>query len=155
MLCAAVFYLKHLDIQWKHLDIQWKHLYLQWKHLDIQWKHINLQWKHLGIQWKQIYSENTKHLDLQWKHLGIQWKHLDIQCMKGKHKDVIYSRLSLSRIPRDTLKHFEISVPRLIRVERVRKTINWTTTFNKWICNLTPEVRNIYKIMWKRGKIAP
>ena len=35
-----------------------------------------------------------------------------------------YSRLSLSRIPRDSLKHFEISVPRHIRVERVRKTIN-------------------------------
>ena len=34
-----------------------------------------------------------------------------------------YSRLSLSRIPRDSLKHFEISVPRHIRVERVRKTI--------------------------------
>ena len=35
-----------------------------------------------------------------------------------------YSRLSLSRIPRDSLKHFEISVPRHIRVEGVRKTIN-------------------------------
>ena len=55
-----------------------------------------------------------------------------------------YSRLPLSRIPRGSLKHFEISVLRHIRVERVRKTINWTTTFNKWICNLTPEVRNIY-----------
>ena len=35
-----------------------------------------------------------------------------------------YSRLLLSRIPRDSLKYFEISVPRQIRVERVRKTIN-------------------------------
>ena len=35
-----------------------------------------------------------------------------------------YSRLSLSRIPRDSLKHFEISVPRHIRVERVRKRKN-------------------------------
>ena len=35
-----------------------------------------------------------------------------------------YSRLSISRIPRDSLNHFEISVPRHIRVERVRKTIN-------------------------------
>ena len=34
----------------------------------------------------------------------------------------IYSRLSLSRIPRDSLKHFEISVPRHIRVAEVRKT---------------------------------
>ena len=35
-----------------------------------------------------------------------------------------YSRLSLSGIRRDSLKHFEISVPRHIRVEKVRKTIN-------------------------------
>ena len=54
-----------------------------------------------------------------------------------------YNRLSLSRIPRDSLKHFEISAPRHIRVERVSKIINWTTTFNIWICILTPEVRNI------------
>ena len=66
-----------------------------------------------------------------------------------------YSRLSLFRIPRDSLKHFEISVPRDIRVAEVRKTINWITTFNKGICNLTPEVRNMYKIMWKKGEIAP
>ena len=44
---------------------------------------------------------------------------------------VNYSRLSLSRIPRDSLKHFEISVPRNIRVAEVRKSINRTTTFNK------------------------
>ena len=36
----------------------------------------------------------------------------------------LYSRLSLSQIPRDSLKHLEISVPRHIRVEIVRKTIN-------------------------------
>ena len=30
-----------------------------------------------------------------------------------------------------TLKHFEMSVPRYIRVAEVRKTINRTTTFNK------------------------
>ena len=66
-----------------------------------------------------------------------------------------YNRLSLSRIPRDSLKHFEISVPRDVRVAEVRKTINWIATFNKWICYLTLEVRNMYKIMWKRGEIAP
>ena len=32
------------------------------------------------------------------------------------------------------------------------KTINWTTTFNKWICNLTPEVRDILKTLLKRGE---
>ena len=44
---------------------------------------------------------------------------------------LLYSRLSLSRIPRDSLKHFEIFVPRQIRVERVRKTIDRAITFNK------------------------
>ena len=73
------------------------------------------------------------------------------QHVKHKYSEIwrnssnyIYSRLSLSRIPKDSLKYFEISeisIPRQIRVERVRKTINWTTTFKKWICNLTPEVK--------------
>ena len=71
-----------------------------------------------------------------------------------------YSRLSLSRIPRDSLKHFDISVPRHISVAEVRKKINRTTTFNKWICNLTPEVRDILNIVEKRrncswGAISP
>ena len=35
------------------------------------------------------------------------------------------------------------------------KKINQTTTFNKCVCNLTPEVRRILKILWKRGEIAP
>ena len=65
-----------------------------------------------------------------------------------KHK---YSRLSLSRIPKDSLKHSEISVPRHIRVERVRKTINRTATFNKCVYYLTPVVRDILKILWRRG----
>ena len=67
----------------------------------------------------------------------------------------IYSRLSLSRIPRDSLKYFEISVPRHIRFEELRKKIIRTTEFNKFICNWTLEVRDIVKILWKRGTIAP
>ena len=52
-----------------------------------------------------------------------------------------YSRFSLSRSPRKSLEYFEISVPRHIRFAELRKTINRTFTFNKWICNLTPEVK--------------
>ena len=33
----------------------------------------------------------------------------------------IYSRLSLSQIPRDSLKYFEISVPRHVRFAELRK----------------------------------
>ena len=66
----------------------------------------------------------------------------EIPSWNGQRHMFIYSRLSLSRIPRDSLKHFEI--PRHIRVERVRKNNRLNNIFNKWICNLTPEVRNIY-----------
>ena len=52
-------------------------------------------------------------------------------------------------------KHFEISVARYIRVAELRKTTDRTKTFNKWICNLPPEVTDILKILWKRGEIAP
>ena len=60
-----------------------------------------------------------------------------------------------SRSPRDSLEYFEISVPRHIRLAELSKTINRTTTFNKWICNLTPKLGDILKILGKRGEIAP
>ena len=41
-----------------------------------------------------------------------------------------YSRLLLSRSPRDSLKYFEISIPRHIRFAELRNK-NRTTTFNK------------------------
>ena len=37
---------------------------------------------------------------------------------------------------------------------RTKEKINRTATFHKWICNLTPEVRDILKILWKSGEIA-
>ena len=38
---------------------------------------------------------------------------------------------------------------------RIEDKINRTTIFHKCICNLTPEVKDILKILWKRGEIAP
>ena len=31
----------------------------------------------------------------------------------------------------------------------------WRTTFNKCVCILTPNFRDVLKILWKRGEIAP
>ena len=61
------------------------------------------------------------------KHLGVTFS------SRGQwHNHVeIYSRLSLSRNPRDSMKHFEISELRYIRFAELRKTINPTTNFNK------------------------
>ena len=42
-----------------------------------------------------------------------------------------YSRLWLSRNPKNSMKHFEISVLRHTRFAELRKTINPTTTFNR------------------------
>ena len=38
---------------------------------------------------------------------------------------------------------------------RIEEKIIRATTFNKFICNWTLEVRDISKILWKRGEIAP
>ena len=38
---------------------------------------------------------------------------------------------------------------------RIEDKIICTTTFNKYICNWTLEVRDILKILWKGGEIAP
>ena len=38
---------------------------------------------------------------------------------------------------------------------RIEEKIIRATTFNKFICNWTLEVRDILKILWKRGEIAP
>ena len=69
-----------------------------------------------------------------WHFLGIVTYDLFTQS--------INSRLALSPIPRDSIKYFEISVPRHIRFVELRKTIILTTTFNKYICISTLEVRD-------------
>ena len=38
---------------------------------------------------------------------------------------------------------------------RIEEKIIRITKFNKYICNWTLEVRDILKILWKRGEIAP
>ena len=38
---------------------------------------------------------------------------------------------------------------------RIEEKIIRTTTFNKYMCNWTLEVRDISKILWKRGEMAP
>ena len=43
----------------------------------------------------------------------------------------LYSRLSLSRTPRDSMKHFETSVLRHIGFAELRKLINRTNTLNR------------------------
>ena len=61
------------------------------------------------------------------------------------YKPSNYSRLSLSRIPRDSLKYFEISILRHIRFAELREKLIRLTTFNKCMCNWTLEVRDILK----------
>ena len=38
---------------------------------------------------------------------------------------------------------------------RIEERLIRLTTFHKYICNWTLEVRYILKILWKRGEIAP
>ena len=41
------------------------------------------------------------------------------------------------------------------RICSIEEKIIQTTTFNKYICYRTLEVRDILKMLWKRGEIAP
>ena len=70
------------------------------------------------------------------------------QILLNKSPKCIYSRLSLSRILRDSLKYFETSVLRHIRFAELRKKLIRLTTFNKYMCNGTLEVGDILKILW-------
>ena len=41
------------------------------------------------------------------------------------------------------------------QIWRIEEKIIQTTTFNKYMCNWSLEVRDILKILWKRGEISP
>ena len=70
-------------------------------------------------------------------------------------QEMLVSGLSLSRIPRDSMKYFEISVLRHIRFAELKKKSIRTTTFNKYICNWIFGFRDILKILLERGEITP
>ena len=61
---------------------------------------------------------------------------------------VISNSTGLSEIVRD----IRTSTYQICRIEE--KLIR-LTTFNKYMCSWTLEVRDILKILWKRGEIAP
>ena len=60
--------------------------------------------------------------------------------------------ISESKRPSEILRDIRTLTYQICRIE---DKINQTTTFHKCICNLTPEVRDVLKILWKRGEIAP
>ena len=55
--------------------------------------------------------------------LGNIIKKITNKCSSLRTQGTNYSRPSLSRIPRDSIKYFEISVPRHIRVAELRKKL--------------------------------
>ena len=61
---------------------------------------------------------------------------------------VISNSKGLSEILRD----IRTSTYQICRIE---KKLIGLTTFNKYMCNWTLEVKGILKILWKRGEIAP
>ena len=121
--------------------------------------------RHVGVFFFLFYPENRIRHFLKIVSSGdnfhemsnpVLWenkKTLPISPESGKGLLRTYSRLSLSRIPRYSLKYFDISVPRHIRFAELRKKIIRTTTFNKYSCNWTVEFRDILKILWKRGAL--
>ena len=64
---------------------------------------------------------------------------------------ILQSTLVISKFKElcEIFRDIRISTYQICRIEEK------TTTFHKWTCNLTPEVRDILKILWKRREIAP
>ena len=74
---------------------------------------------------------------------------------RRKSKRNTYSRLlviSKSTGLSEMLRDINTSTYYVCRIEEKMNRIN---TFHKLICNLTPEIRDILKVLWKRGGIAP
>ena len=83
----------------------------------------------------QMYDGSRKHVD--------KGRALELQSTL-----VISNSKGLSEILRDIRSS-------TYQVCRIEEKIIWLTTFNKLIGKWTFEVRDILKILWKRGEIAP
>ena len=59
--------------------------------------------------------------------------------------------ISKPKGPSETLRDIRTSTYQLCRIE---ENTNRTTKFHKWTCNLTPLVRNMLKILWKRDNFS-
>ena len=86
---------------------------------------------------------------LQWKQIACNVK----SCFLGE-KRKIQSTLVISNSKglSETLRDICTSTYQICGNEKNNKS---NSTFNKWICNSTPEIRDILKILWKRGAISP
>ena len=91
----------------------------------------------LIVTWLQLLSWTIKHKEI------IFFSHFLI------HTTLVIAK---SKGRSEKLRDIRTSTYHICRHE---ENVNRTTTFHKWICNLTPEDRDILKILWKRGEIAP
>ena len=84
--------------------------------------------------------------------------HGPVHCYSPWTAQRYYNQIQSTLVISDSKGHSEIL--RDIRtwtyqICRIEEEIIRTTTFNKYICNWPFEVRDILKILWKRGEIAP
>ena len=55
----------------------------------------------------------------------------------------------------NTSRYPYLDISDLQNIKKKKKKKKKSTTFKKWICNLTLKIRDVLKILWKRGEIAP
>ena len=85
------------------------------------------------------------------KYIGYQYpKFLKIFLYLLKIRSTLF--ISNSKGLSEILRDIHTSTYQICRIE---KKIIRTTTFNKYMCNWTLEVRDILNILWKSGEIAP
>ena len=90
------------------------------------------------------------HQSRLWKNITTYrlWKNITTYHNYIQSILVISKSKGLSEILRD----IRTSTYQICKFE---EKINRITIFHKRICKLTPEDRDMFKILWKRGEIAP
>ena len=101
-----------------------------------------------------IYNQNDCNFFLSANHPASSYQVSSQTAFRSGEKLKIQSTLVVSNSKglSEILRDIRTSTYQICRTEE--KLIR-LTTFNKYMCNLTPEVRDILKILWKRGEIAP
>ena len=82
-------------------------------------------------------------------------QHIFVPSLQDLYRSAVFIQSTLvisnSKGLSEILRDIRISTYQICRIE---EKITRTTTFNKYMFNWTLEVRDILKILWKRGEIA-
>ena len=101
------------------------------------------------VKGPKFYLEMLEKLTKRDSEQAMYW--YDVLEQSCCYRRTIQSTLVISNSKGLSKRDIRISTYQICRIE---ETLIRLTTFNKYMCNWTLEIRDILKILWKRGEIA-